>query len=432
MTVGNASGCTSTTTATVTVSPNPVANLTSVSICAGQPVSLTATGGTSYTFSNGTTNTTGLLVVSPVSTTAYSVTVANASGCVSTTTTTVTVNPNPVATLTSATICAGQPASLTATGGTSYTFSEGTINTTGLLVVSPVSTTAYSVTVANASGCTSSTTASVTVNPVPAVGVTSINCVGLTTFNVTFTATAGASISINTGVIVGNTVTGIPSGQNLIITASLNSCTATTGPITQNCQTNAASLGDFVFVDTNKDGIQQPGEPGIPGVIVTLISNGTVVASTITNGSGLYSFTGLTPGVPYSVSFTTPTGYTATLAQQGGDDTKDSDANPVTGQTRSVTLAPGENNPNLDAGFYLPTAGLGDFVFVDINKNGIQDAGEPGIAGVTVTLYTNGVASLTTLTNASGLYSFTGLTPGTQPELLGGLHRPSRLHGHPG
>ena len=187
----------------------------------------------------------------------------------------------------------------------------------------------------------------------------------------------------------------------------------------------SASLGDFVFVDTNKDGIQQPGEPGIPGVIVTLISNGTVVASTTTNGSGLYSFTGLTPGVPYSVSFTTPTGYTATLAQQGGDDTKDSDANPVTGQTRSVTLAPGENNPNLDAGFYLPTAGLGDFVFVDINKNGIQDAGEPGIAGVTVTLYTNGVASLTTLTNASGLYSFTGLTPGTSLSYSVGFTAPA-------
>ncbi|NDU99359.1 SdrD B-like domain-containing protein, partial [Spirosoma terrae] len=68
------------------------------------------------------------------------------------------------------------------------------------------------------------------------------------------------------------------------------------------------------------------------------------------NASGIYSFTGLTPGVPYSVSFVAPTGYTATIANAGGDGTKDSDANPVTGQTQSVTLAPGENNPNLDAG----------------------------------------------------------------------------------
>ena len=113
------------------------------------------------------------------------------------------------------------------------------------------------------------------------------------------------------------------------------------------------------------------------------------------------------------MSFVTPTGYTSTSAQVGGDDTKDSDANPITGQTRSVTLAPGENNPNLDAGFYIPTAGLGDYVFVDANKNGIQDGGDSPIPGVVVVLL-NGANSpiASTTTNASGFYSFTGLTPG--------------------
>ncbi|WP_461125424.1 SdrD B-like domain-containing protein, partial [Spirosoma aerophilum] len=187
----------------------------------------------------------------------------------------------------------------------------------------------------------------------------------------------------------------------------------------------SASLGDFVFVDTNKNGVQDAGEPGIPGVVVTLVSNGTVVATTTTNGSGIYSFTGLTPGVPYSLSFTTPVGYTATLAQQGGDDTKDSDADPITGVTRSVTLAPGENNPNLDAGFYVPGASLGDFVFIDLNKNGIQDSGEPGLAGVVATLYVNGAASLTTTTNASGFYSFTGLTPGSSLSYVVGFSAPA-------
>lgn len=114
-----------------------------------------------------------------------------------------------------------------------------------------------------------------------------------------------------------------------------------------------ASLGDFVFVDSNKNGIQDNGEPGISGVVVVLLNgNNTPIATTTTNGSGIYSFTGLTPGVPYSVSFVTPTGYTSTSAQIGGNDAKDSDANPITGQTRSVTLAPGENNQNLDAGYY--------------------------------------------------------------------------------
>ncbi|MVM39139.1 hypothetical protein GO730_18980 [Spirosoma sp. HMF3257] len=194
--------CSTLTTVSVTVNPLPTASLTSATICAGQSTTITATGGTSYSFSNGTVNTTGLLVVSPVSTTAYSVTVANASGCTSSTTSAVTVNPLPTASMISApsaTICVGQSVTLTATGGSSYTFSNGTVNNTGLLVVSPVSTTAYSVTVTNASGCKSTTTASVTVNPLPTASLTSATiCAGQST---TITATGGTSYSFSNGTV---------------------------------------------------------------------------------------------------------------------------------------------------------------------------------------------------------------------------------------
>ncbi|GAB3992727.1 hypothetical protein GCM10028807_26230 [Spirosoma daeguense] len=178
-----------------------------------------------------------------------------------------------------------------------------------------------------------------------------------------------------------------------------------------------ASLGDFVFADNNSNGIQDVGDTPIAGVIVTLISNGTVVATTTTDASGLYSFTGLTPGVPYSVSFTAPAGYTATAPGVGGDDTADSDIDPVTGTTRSVTLAPGENFPDLDAGYTPPSsptvvAALGNYVWADLNGNGIQDPTELPIQGVIVTLISNGTVVATTVTNASGIYSFTGLTPG--------------------
>src|SRR5439155_1097798 len=49
-----------------------------------------------------------------------------------------------------------------------------------------------------------------------------------------------------------------------------------------------------------------------------------------------------------------------------------------------------------------PTGQIGDFVWNDLNDNGVQDAGEPGIAGLTVTL--SGTSSGTTVTNASGGY----------------------------
>ena len=93
-------------------------------------------------------------------------------------------------------------------------------------------------------------------------------------------------------------------------------------------------------------------EAGIPGVIVTLVSNGSVVATTTTDGTGFYSFTGLTRGIPYSVSFMTPAGLTGTAQTTGNDPTIDSNPNPATGLTAPVTLTAAENNLTIDAGFY--------------------------------------------------------------------------------
>ncbi|RYF71277.1 MAG: Cna B-type domain-containing protein, partial [Cytophagaceae bacterium] len=187
-----------------------------------------------------------------------------------------------------------------------------------------------------------------------------------------------------------------------------------------------ASLGDYTFIDTNKDGIQNTGDVPLAGVIVTLFKNGSAVASTTTDATGLYSFTGLTPGTSnsYAVGFTTPAGYSATISNVGSD-TADSDANIATGKTQSVTLAPGENNPTLDAGYYLIPASLGDYAFVDANKDGIQNAGDSPLPGVVVTLYQNGSAVATTTTDVSGLYSFTGLTPGTSNSYVVGFTAPT-------
>ncbi|MEZ0483144.1 SdrD B-like domain-containing protein [Fibrella aquatica] len=178
-----------------------------------------------------------------------------------------------------------------------------------------------------------------------------------------------------------------------------------------------ASLGDYVFNDTNKDGVQNAGDTPIPGVVVTLYQNGSVVATTTTGATGLYSFTGLTPGTSnsYVVGFTPPAGYTATTPLSGTDATKDSNVDPITGRTAAVTLASGENNPTVDAGFYQPTASLGDYVWLDVNKNGQQDPTETGVGSVTVTLCdaTSGTVISTTLTDSNGAYLFAGLNPGS-------------------
>ena len=173
-----------------------------------------------------------------------------------------------------------------------------------------------------------------------------------------------------------------------------------------------ASLGDYVWEDTNADGVQDANESGIDGVTVELFkSDGTSMGTTQTANGGQYSFTNLVPG-DYHVQFTLPSGYVFSPKDQGSDDAKDSDADTTNGTTINTTLISGENDPTWDAGMYKK-ASIGDFVWWDLNEDGVQDAGEPGIQGVTVTLKdANGDTVGTTTTDANGAYSFTDLTPG--------------------
>lgn len=164
----NAAGCTNTVNAsvTVTVTPNPTVTVNSPTICAGQSATLTATGAATYSWTTG--QATGTLIVSPGSTTVYTVT-GTTSSCYQTQTATVTVSPAMIIAVNSQTICEGQAALLTATSvATSYTWSTGANSNT--VSVSPTSTTVY--TVAGSAGtCAGANTATVTVNPVPVLAV---------------------------------------------------------------------------------------------------------------------------------------------------------------------------------------------------------------------------------------------------------------------
>jgi uncharacterized repeat protein (TIGR01451 family)/gliding motility-associated-like protein len=111
-------------------------------------------------------------------------------------------------------------------------------------------------------------------------------------------------------------------------------------------------IGDFVWNDMNRNGIQDLNEPGISGVSVTLERpNGTFLADTITSANGYYSFTNLAAG-NYVVVFSKPSNYTASPVNQTVA-TNDSNADPFTGKSQIITLANNEINLTIDAGFYL-------------------------------------------------------------------------------
>ena len=190
-----------------------------------------------------------------------------------------------------------------------------------------------------------------------------------------------------------------------------------------------AVIGNYVWLDTDGDGVQDNdgSEPPVPGVTVTVYRPGfgpdgiagnsddaLPVASMITDQQGEYRFGNLLPG-DYQLEFgTLPAGLVFTTQDAGGDDALDSDVNPVTGLTGTITLSAGENDLTADAGLFKPRAVIGNYIWSDSNGNGIQDAAERGYAGVLVTLFNNlGVAVAATVTDAQGWYQFPNVAPGT-------------------
>ncbi len=156
VTVTDANGCTATAQVQVTVNPLPVPVVSpNQSICIGQSVTLTASGGVSY-YWNPSGHTTGSITVTPGSSTTYAVNVTDINGCTGTGFVNVTVYPLPVVNLPNSFVCPGQSVNLNAGNpGATYVWSTGA--TTQTISVSTAGT--YTVTVTSAQGCSASSSA---------------------------------------------------------------------------------------------------------------------------------------------------------------------------------------------------------------------------------------------------------------------------------
>jgi hypothetical protein len=134
---------------------------------------------------------------------------------------------------------------------------------------------------------------------------------------------------------------------NMLMLLLIAGCTASLAP-----WLDYVTISGHVWIDVNIDGIQNSGENGRSGVTIELsTSTDNLVATTTTDADGNYTFFDLEPG-NYYVTFTPPAGGIFSPQDQGNDDTIDSDANLVGGQTDVISLSPGEANISVDAGIW--------------------------------------------------------------------------------
>jgi hypothetical protein len=214
------------------------------------------------------------------------------------------------------------------------------------------------------------------------------------------------------------------------------------------CFPPTLAIGDFVWADTNANGIKNPREPGLPNLTVELLSPGAdntantgddqPVATTTTDANGYYLFSGL-PAGKYFVRLPTPDTLWP-LASPGVslDNGVDNDSNGIQpGGSGTAVSSPvidlalnkepgnlasgGNQDMTVDFGFSAALS-LGNLVFSDANNNGVVNVGETGVAGAQLELYSSTDSTVnngddvkvgtTFTTGDDGLYSFTGLSAG--------------------
>ncbi len=230
----DASGCIG--NAMITVSVNAIPTITtaasSTAICSGNTTSLTASGASSYTWTSGPS--TAVYSVSPIVSTTYTVTGTDLNNCNNTSiiTISVSITPSVTASASNTILCAGETATLTASGASSYTWTQSGSTATNE-IVTPSTNTTYTLTGSD-NGCTGSSSILITVNQLPVVTANTSNTLMCVGENVTLTAGSTAtSYTWSTGATTMSISVSPTTTTVYTVTVSNGQCNASTS-ITQN------------------------------------------------------------------------------------------------------------------------------------------------------------------------------------------------------
>lgn len=201
-----------------------------------------------------------------------------------------------------------------------------------------------------------------------------------------------------------------------LICVLLLACTASVAQ----AGTTPISVGNLVWYDMDADGIRDGNEPGLGSVTVQLWNDARnqLLDSAVTSAAGIYALQAPGPG-NYRVRVVLPL-ITDTFSPKDAapDDVTDSDINPsgsLLGFTDTYVFGPNLISiTSIDAGIVRAPVALGDRVWNDFDADGIQDGGEPGIAGSTVELWNDAKTLIlgSTTTDANGNYQLQAPGPG--------------------
>jgi len=341
VTVTSDEGCEDTDEVVISLNPDVKADAgNDVAICKGEDVMLTATGGGTYLWSNG--ETTASITVSPTVDTTYSVTVTSNKGCEANDEVMVTVGDATADAGNDLEICKGDEVILTVAGDGTYLWSTG--ETSQSIEVSPENTTEYSVTVTNGN-CEATDSVTVTVGYATAdAGADQTICEGE---EVILTVTGEGTYLWSTGEITPSITASPETTTEYSVIVTNGNCDAMDDVVVN--VDDKVIIGDYVWLDENRNGIQDDGATGIESVSVQLYDcEGDLVDSTETNDDGSYQFKVCPDSGDYYIVFgEVPEGLKFTTSNEGID-TMDSDAN-ASGVTACFTITD-KDDLTIDAG----------------------------------------------------------------------------------
>ncbi|MES2763172.1 MAG: LamG-like jellyroll fold domain-containing protein, partial [Bacteroidota bacterium] len=313
-------GCISNTFATssITVNTTPTISVNSGSICSGDSFTITPSGASTYTYSNGN-------IVNPLVNANYTITGTGSNGCVNSAVSSVTVSATPTVTIADGAICTGNSFTLSPSGASTYTYSSGSP------VVSPSSTTTYSVSGTSSEGCSSNIAiATVTVANTLTVSITGTNtiCSGQ---SANLTAGGATTYTWNTGA----------TSSAIAPTPTTNTTYSVVGA-SGTCSNTAViniTVNSLPIINATTDN--------------TLMCTGQTASLTASGASTSYTWNTGATGTIISISPTVTTNYTVT-----GTDANGCENNAVI--TQSVSLCTGinqlTNNDNVMTLFPNPSS----------------------------------------------------------------------------